>query len=591
VTLEIAIVFAVIFGALALFITERFPVDQVALSIPVVLLLTGILEPSEALAGFSNEATITVAAMLVLSIGLVKTGAVGAIGRWARTARLGGVETRLIVLCLIVAPISAFLNNTAVVVVFLPVFLAVAKQSGEPPSRYLMPLSFSAILGGTITLIGTSTNLVVYGMARNRGYDDLHMFSIAPLGLIYLGVGLLYLFTVGRALIPRRAGQTDLTGKYDVREFMTELHVRPDSPAAGKTFAEVRWGEVYGVSVLGLRRASRSLWGPVANRRVTPGDVLYAQGHSRNLLRLAEKEKLDTPAVQQATVDLATGDARLAEMLVAPACSLVGRTLKESRFQQRFDATVLAIQHHGRTERERLAEVRLEAGDLLLIHGAASALDALADEPGFVPLSEVKGPAGPRPRALFAVLILVSVVVAAGTGVLSILPASMAGVLLMLFTGCVKLEEIYEEMDWMVVFLLAGAIPLGLAMDKSGAAAWLAHELGSLVGPFGPRAVVAAFYLMTSLLTSIMSNNATAVVLTPIALFTAQDLGMNPYALLAAVMFGASADFMTPIGYQTNTLIYGPGGYRFADYPKVGAPLNLILLITATILIPIFWPS
>jgi di/tricarboxylate transporter len=590
-TLEIAIVFAVILGALTLFITERFPVEQVALTIPVVLLLAGILEPTEAVAGFSNEATITVAAMLVLSLGLMKTGAIAAIGRWAQTAPLGGTEARLIVLCLLVAPVSAFLNNTAVVVVFLPVFLAVAKQTGEPPSRFLMPLSFSAILGGTVTLIGTSTNLVVYGMARDRGFTDLHMFSIAPLGLIYCAVGLLYLFTIGRALMPRRTGHTDLTGKYDVREFMTELRVRPETPGAGKTFAEVRWGEVYGVSILGLRRGDRSLWGPVANRRVTPGDVLFAQGHSQNLLKLAEKETLETPVDHQADVDLAAGDARLAEILLAPASPLVGRTLKESRFQQRYDTTVLAIQHHGRTERERLAEVRLEPGDLLLVHGAAPALEALADEPGFVPLSEVKPPAGSRPRALYAAVILIAVVAAAGTGLLPILPSAMTGVLLMIFTRCVTLEEIYEEMDWMVVLLLAGAIPLGVAMDKTGAAAWLAHHVATVFGPIGPRAVVGAFYLMTSVLTSIMSNNATAVVMTPIALFTAGDLGMNPYALLAAVMFGASADFMTPIGYQTNTLIYGPGGYRFADYPRVGGPLNVLLLITATILIPILWPS
>ena len=590
-TLDIAIVFAVILLSLILFITEKFPVDQVALAIPVVFLLTGILEPAEAIAGFSNEATITVAAMLVLSIGLLKTGGIAAIGRWAQTAPLGGSETRLFLLCCLVGAVSAFLNNTPVVVVFLPVFLAVAQQTGEPPSRFLMPLSFAAMLGGTVTLIGTSTNLVVYGMARNRGFEDLHLLSIAPIGLIYLAIGLLYLFTVGRALIPRRPGQTDLTGKYDVRAFMTELHVRPDSPAAGRTFAEVRWGEVYGVSILGLRRASRSLWGPVANRRVTPGDVLYAQGHSRNLLRLAEKEKLDTPVVRQAPVNLATGDARLAEILVAPASPLVGRTLKEARFQQRYDATVLAIQHHGRTERERLVEVRIEPGDLLLVHGTAPSLESLAEEVGMVPLNEVKPPAGPRPRALVAVLILIGVVVTAGSGLVSVLPAAMTGVLLMLFTGCVKLEEVYEEMDWMVVLLLAGAIPLGIAMDKTGAASWLAHYVASVFGPYGDYAVIGAFYLLTSILTSIMSNNATAVVLTPIALVTAQDLGMNPYALLVAVMLGASAAFLTPIGYQTNMLIYGPGGYRFGDFAKVGGPLTLLLLIAATILIPVFWPS
>lgn len=592
-TWEIGFVFAVILAALALFVSERWPVDQVALAIPVVLLLGGILTPDEAVSGFSNVATVTVAAMLALSLGLVKTGAVAAIGRWAQTAPLGGPRARVVVLCLVVAAVSPFLNNTAVVVVFLPVFMAVAQRHGEPPSLYLMPLSFAAILGGTVTLIGTSTNLVVYGMARNRGFDELTMFSIAPLGLVYLGIGLTYLFTVGRGLLPSRPSQADLTGKYDVREFLIELRVTNATPASGRTFAEVRWGEEYGVSIVGLQRGARAVWGPVANRRVTPGDVLYAQGHPRNLLRLAQKEGLDTPA-QRSGVDeeeLAVGDARLAELLVAPSSPLVGNTLKETRFQQRYDATVLAIQHHGRTVRERLADVTLEPGDLLLVHGGADALEALAEAEGFVPLGEVHPPITSRPRALVAVGILLAVVVVAGLEIAPILPAALTGVATMIFTRCIRLEEMYEEMDWMVVFLLAGAIPLGIAMDKTGAAAWLGHLVAGAVGPFGPRAVVGAFYLLTAILTSVMSNNATAVVLTPIALLTAADLGMNPYALLVAVMFGASADFMTPIGYQTNTLIYGPGGYRFSDYARVGGPLALLLLLTATLLIPVLWPS
>jgi di/tricarboxylate transporter len=444
-TLEIVIVFAVILGALALFITERFPVDQVALTIPVVLLLTGILDPAEAVAGFSNEATITVAAMLALSLGLMKTRAIAAIGRWARTCPAGGTEMR---------PDRALSgtwhrfrrSSTTPRSSSLPAGLpGCSPANGRAAVPVPDALSFSAILGGTVTLIGTSTNLVVYGMARNRGFDDLHLFSIAPLGLIYLAIGLLYLFTIGRALMPRRAGQTDLTGKYDVREFMTELRVRADSPSAGKTFAEVRWGEVYGISILGLRRSSRSLWGPVANRRVTPGDLLYAQDTAE--LSSWRRRRVDTPVNHQTTLDLASGDARLAEILVAPTCPLVGRTLKESRFQQRYDTTVLAIQHHGRTERERLAEVSLEPGDLLLVHGGAPALDALADEPGFVPLGEVKAPSGPRPRALIAIGILIAVVATAGSGLLPILPAAMAGVVLMIFIGCVSLEEIYEEMD------------------------------------------------------------------------------------------------------------------------------------------------
>jgi di/tricarboxylate transporter len=588
---EIAFVFATILVALALFVSERYPVDQVSLAIPVVLLLAGILTPAEAIAGFSNEATVTVAAMLVLSLGLVKTGAVAEIGRWAQSGRLGGPYARLVLLSAIVAIVSAFLNNTPVVVIFLPVYMALALRANLPASLYLMPLSFSAILGGTMTMIGTSTNLVVYGLARNRGLDELSMFSITPLGAIYLTVGFTYLFTVGRALMPRRRGEADLSGKYAVREFVTELAVTEQTPGIGKTLGELRWGERYGVSVIGLQREDRTIWGPV-HRHLRVGDLLYTQGSPTDLLKLAQSEQLATPAqLGDVALELNAAEARLAEVLVAPNSALAGRTLKEIRFQQRFDATVLAVQHQGRTLRERLALERIEAGDLMLVHGETAALQALADTPGFVLLGEVDRPVASRPRALVAVLILIGVVVLAGLEIMPILTAALAGVVLMIFLRCVTLEETYEELDWMVVFLLAGVIPLGLAMDKTGAAAWLGHMVGETFGPFGPRVVVAAFYVMTSVLTSIMSNNATAVVLTPIAIITAQDLGMNPYALLVAVMFGASADFMTPIGYQTNTLIYGPGGYKFSDYPRVGGPLALLLLITATIFIPIFWPS
>lgn len=588
---EIAFVFATVLVALVLFISERYPIDQVALAIPVVLLLAGILTPGEAISGLSHEATVTVAAMLVLSLGLMKTGAVAEIGRWAQTGPLGGPYARLVVLSAIVAIISAFLNNTPVVVIFLPVFMAMAQRANLPASLYLMPLSFSAILGGTMTLIGTSTNLVVHGMARNRGLDDLSMFSIAPLGLIYLVVGFAYLFTVGRWLLPRRLGEADLSGKYAVREFVTELAVTEKTPGLGKTFGELRWGERYGVSVIGLQRDGRTLWGPV-HRHLREGDLLYAQGSPTDLLRLAQDEQLATPAqLGDVARELNAAQARLAEVLIAPNSPVAGRTLKEVRFQQRYDATVLAVQHQGRTLRDRLALERIEPGDLMLVHGETSALQALADSPGFVLLGEVARPVASRPRALVSVLIMVGVVVLAGLEVVPILTSALAGVVLMIYLRCVTLEEMYDELDWMVVFLLAGVIPLGLAMDKTGAASWMGHMIGETFGAFGPRAVVAAFYLMTSVLTSIMSNNATAVVLTPIAIVTAQDLGMNPYALLVAVMFGASADFMTPIGYQTNTLIYGPGGYKFSDYPKVGGPLALLLLATATIFIPILWPS
>lgn len=591
-TVEMLVVYGVIVLALVLFVSDRYPIEQVALGVPVVLMAARVIDPEQAVAGLASPATVTVGAMLVLGLGLTKTGAVDALVRWARTAPRDGPALRLFGLCALTAAVSPFLNNTAVVVVFLPVFLEVARHVGEPPSRFLIPLSYSAILGGTVTLIGTSTNLVVDGLARSRGYGELGIFSLAPLGVVYLGVGMLYLFTAGRRLLPSREGPLDLSGKYDVRSFLTELEVEPGSPVVGHTLEALRWGELYGVSVVGIQRGPRTIAAPEARRTARAGDILLVQGDTARLLRLAREQHLATPSARRLPEDAGTGrDVRLVELLVAPGSPLAGSTLRETRFQQRYGAVVVAIQHHGVMLHERLPDRTFEAGDILLVHGPAGALDALADERGFVPLGEVERQRGPRPRAIVAVLIMVGVVGAAASGLVTILPAALAGVVLMLFTGCVRIREVYEELDWSVVFLLAGLIPLGIAMDASGAAEDLASRLAALLSGSGPVVAVALVYVTVSILTEVMSNTAAAVVLTPVALRTAADLGMNPYALLVAVMFGASASFMTPVGYQTNTLVLGPGGYRFSDFLRVGAPLNLILLVTASLLIPVFWPS
>ena len=589
-TFEIAFVLGLTLAALVLFALDRVRVDQVAIAVPVVLLLTGILTPAEAVSGLSSRATVTVGSMLVLGLGLRKTGLVAAIGAWAQTAPLGGKYARMFALCLICALLSPFLMTTAVVLVFLPVFVALAEQAEEPASRYLMPLSFVSILGGTVTLMGTTTNLVVHGEAMRRGFDGLGMFSITPLGLICLAVGLLYLFTAGRVLLPRRFRPPDLSAKYDVRRFVTELHVPEDSPANGRSLAQLRWGERYGVTVLDIERGDREIAAPHGDRHIRPGDILFVRGSAEDLLRLARRQRLETPR-EQKEHDLAAGRGRLVEVLVAPGSSLVGRTLRDLNFAQRYDATVIALQQHGVTVQERLAEISFRVGDLLLVRGTTSALQRLADDPGFVPLAEVKAETGNRPRAGVAAAIMAGVVLSASFGVLDIMTAALTGVVLMVFTRCVHVEEIYGEVEWLVIFVLAGLIPLGLALETTGAAELLAGWVVTLTSPLGEVGLIAAFYLLTAVMTAVVSNAATAVMLTPVAIFAATQGGVNPYALLIAVMFGASASFVTPFGYQTNVIIYGPGGYRFMDFVKVGGLLNLILLVTATLFIPLFWPS
>ena len=591
-TFDILFVLGLTLAALALFALDRLRMDQVAMAVPVVLLLSGILTPAEAVSGLSSRATVTVGSMMVLGLGLRKTGLVAAIGAWARTAPLGGKYMRLFALCLICALLSPFLMTTAVVMVFIPVFIALADQAKEPPSRYLMPLSFVSILGGTVTLMGTSTNLVVHGEAMRRGFDELGMFSITPLGLICLAVGFLFLFTVGRVLLPRRVRPPDLSSKYDVRRFVTELHVPADSPANGRSLAELGWGERYNVTVLDIERDEREITAPRGDRRIRPGDILYVQGSAERLLDLARRQRLNTPmAGEQHELDLTAGRGRLVEVLVAPGSSLVGRTLRDLGFAQRYRAMVLAIQHHGVTVKERLAEISLRVGDLLLVHGTTHALESLADDPGFVPMAEVKAPAESRPRAGFAAAIMAGVVLSASLGLLDIMTAALTGVGLMVFTRCVHLEEIYAEVEWLVIFVLAGLIPLGVALETTGAAELIAGWVVTLTSPLGENGLIAAFYLLTALITAIVSNAATAVMLTPVAIVAATQAGVNPYALLIAVMFGASASFVTPFGYQTNVMIYGLGGYRFADFVKVGGLLNLILLLTASLFIPLFWPS
>lgn len=599
--MEIVLVFLILAGALTLFITEKFRVDLTALLVLGALLLvavigqqTGWIDPAkwisvrDGFAGFSNSAVLTVAAMLVLSSGLERTGALHVVGR-----ALGRLSRRpallLLVMMVLAGGMSAFVNNTAAVAVLLPVVLAVCSRRELPASRFLIPLSFAAQFGGVCTLIGTSTNLLVASIAEKAGLAPLRMFEFTPLGLCMMVAGIVYLMVFGRWLLPARRGG-ELVETYQLREYLTEIRVMPESPLVGKTVRESGFGERHDVTVLEIVRERRKIWS-FLQEPMRAGDLLLVQGKLQSLLELRASAGIEIePEFKLRDAEFASPDTVLVEALVAPRSLLAGRTLAESDFRRRFDMIVLAVQRQGQVLRDKLVELRLRFGDALLLLVQRGDLARLRANRQLIVLSEVDATTTQPGKALLATSIIAVAVILAATNVVPILVGALLGGLLLILTRCLTIEQVYEAIDWQVIVLLAALLPLGLAMERSGAARLLAQQIMRFTGDAGPAVVLAAIYLVTAILTEFMSNNAAAVLIAPIAISTAANLGVDARPFLVAVVFAASTSFSTPVGYQTNTMVYSAGGYRFSDFLKIGVPLNLLFWVLAVWLIPRFWP-
>lgn len=577
-------------GAVALFASNRLRADVVALLVMAVVIATGLVTPQEGLSGFSSEATATVALMMVLASGLARTGAIDLLG--STLGRLAGTsELRfLVVLLCITAPISAFINNTPVVIVLLPVVLGFARQNGIAPSRLLMPLSFGSQLGGTLTLIGTSTNLLVAAIIVDLGLPRLSLLSITPAALPLALVGIAYILTVGRWLAPTRPGERSLLTRYELRDYLTAVRVAPDAPIAGRTLADVDFNRRFGIQVLAISRGDTDIRFPGGGTRIEAGDLLLVEGKVPDITRLERSAGLRIAGARPELLAGAESELDLAEIMVPPRSPVIGRTLRDLGFRARYGLAVLALQRHGSPVHAALGAIPLQAGDILLVRGPIDALHALHRRGDLALLGSLELPARRTRRMPLAVAIIVAVVLAAAFNLTSILMAALAGALLMVLTGCIRPDEAYRDVDWMVIVLLGGIIPLGLAIQNTGTATFLAGWLLRVVEPLGPYGALAAFYVMTSLLTEIISNNAAALVLAPIGIAAAAGLGVSPMPFVVAVMLAASNAFMTPIGYQTNAFIFGPGGYTFADFARVGGPLSLILAIAATFVIPLVFP-
>ncbi len=590
-TIEMLTVLAVILAAVILFATEKLSVDLTAIIIMGVLLLSGIITPGEGVSGFSNSATVTVTAMFVLSAALRQTGAVNYLG--TVTSRLFGLSyyAGLAATMAIVALLSAFTNNTPVVAVFIPILMSVSKDNRLSPSRLLIPISFASMFGGVCTLIGTSTNILVSSIAVNHGQPSFGMFEFTAMGSIFLLAGIAYMLLIGVRLLPRRHYEGGPADRYDMAEYMTEIVVLPEARSVGTRLTESPLVRELDIDVLDVIRNGKRVFMPFSFITLREGDVLRVRCDVKQLQSMKDRMGIALKADRRGLLPGDDGDdLLLVEAIVAHNSSLAGKTIRSAQFRSNYRANALAMRHRGQLFRKNFTDTPLKPGDALLIEVGKEHYDWLKSHDDFVIVSEIERPAYRKDRIIPALLIVLGVIVVPALGLAPIMVTAIIGCVLMVLARCITMEEAYQAIEWKVIFLLGGILSLGIALEKTGTALYLAKALIGILGDLGPVAILAALYLLTSLLTEAMSNNATAVLLAPIAIVLADSLGVSPRPFLVAVTFAASSSFMTPVGYQTNTMVYGIGEYRFSDFLKVGAPLNLLFWVLATILIPIFFP-
>ena len=592
----IILTLTVLVVALVAFVAEWLPVDLTALCVAIVLILLGLVTPEEGIAGFSNSATVTVMAMFVLSAGITRTGVIQVIRD--RLLVWGGKNPhqQVFVLGALVGPISAFINNTAVVAIFLPIVEDWCKKQKISPSKLLIPLSYATVLAGMITVVGTSTNILASGISAKLGYGEFSLFQFTALGLVTFLAGLIYLTIFAPKLLPDRKSSTGefLDDDYGSKVYLSEVIISPRSNLIGQTLSQSGLQRKFNFDVLELIRNKVHLPQPLADKVLNAGDILIVHSSREELLKIKDERGLEIFAdlkFQKEDIEstITTGEEKLAEVLILSNSRLIGTTLKDLKFRQRYNATVLAIRRGSELLQGRLGKIPLKFGDLLLVQGPKQSFIGLQTTRELLVLEEKDIESLRKDKGIIALMITLLVIIIAAFDIQPILVTSLVGVVLMVITGCLKPGEVYGSIRWDIIFLLAGLIPLGTAMDNSGTTKWLADNLVAIGGHLSGFWILVFFYLITSVLTEILSNNAAVVLMIPVAVEVAKTLGLNPLAFMYAVTFAASNSYLTPIGYQTNTMVYAPGGYKFLDFTRLGAPLNLILTILTPSLIVLFY--
>ncbi len=591
-TVEITIVFALLLATFFAMTTEKIPPDIIALCAMGVLLGAGILSPSEAFRVFGNEAAIAVGCMFVLSAALERTGALDQLG--AATDRLVGQSdwSILLVLLPLVAFTSAFVNNTPVVLLFLPVVTGLAAKRNIKPSKLLIPLSFASILGGCCTLIGTSTNLLVSSTAAELGRIQFRMFDLAPVGGIIAALGILYLLTLGRRLLPSRETLASILQSTDDKKYRTEVAVLENSPLIGKRLTETPLKNLPNGRILEVWRHQKALPFGLDEITLQAGDRIRLSILSSSVMEIKNLQGIE---ILQQSDDIGlkvieTEKAIVVEGAIGPQSQFEGDTIRRLDLRRRYGIRILALHRQGVNLRKKFENTRLRFGDTLLIEGTQSGIQRLQESRDILLLSAAPCQAPRRHKRKYALAALVCFVLFATATPIPISVLALLAAVFVVITGCLENDEAYQSVNWRILFMIFGMLSLGLALEKTGGVTLIAQSILQITGNFGPTVTLSAVILVCSLLTTFLSNNAVAVMVAPIVIQIAGSLQADPKPFLIGVAIGCSACFATPIGYQTNTLVYGVGGYKFRDFVKIGLPLNLIVWLAASILIPILYP-
>ena len=590
-TLDIALTLLIILGALILFATEKLRVDVVALLVLISVGVLGLIPAKELFSGFSNSAVITVWAVYMVSGGLFKTGVANAMGSGILKIA-GNTESRLIATIMVtVGVLSAFMNNVGATAMLLPAVVGISRLTKVAVSKMLIPLAFASLLGGAMTLIGTPANILATGILAERGLPTFGFFEFTPMGLVVLVTGVLYMVLIGRRLLPVREGALGGEDVYNIRDYVTEVRVSPESSLIGKTLLESRLGQDFDLTVLALQRENGKQ--PRLRRDIVIqiGDLLVVESSASDLMAARQSLGLTVEAEKKFDLEsLERGDVQLIEATLAPRSHIVGRSLRDVRFRDRYGFTALAISRQGEVITERLRDVPLKFGDALLLQGPPRRVKQLQEGENFLVLEPIETEQFRRNKAPIAVAALVLAIGLAIFAGMAISLAMVIAAVIMILAGALRIEEAYESVDWRTVFLVAGMLPLGLAMELTGTARLLADVILEVFEPYGARAALAGIYLLAALITQPMSNAAAIVLIVPIALDTADGLDANYKTFTMAVVIGAATSFLSPVGHKANVLVFGPGGYKFTDYARVGAILTVALLIVSMIFLPIFWP-